>query len=133
MAEEEGTPAAAPAQAAQPQRRGFADAFETFVTRGICDSPSTSAQAAGGKAPEAAAAPESAPAAAADAAAADGALLSPVPDGGSNRAAAEPASACGSVLGSNGAPEGDTPPKNLKLSRENSSRIITAVAASLGL
>ncbi|CAL8469143.1 g8684 [Coccomyxa elongata] len=120
VAEEEGTPVAAPAQAPQPQRRGFADTFETFVTRGICDSPSTSAQAAGGDAPEAAAAPESAPAAAAGAAAAaaDGALLSPVPAGGGSRAAAEPASAGGSVLGSNGAPEAKT------MSRRPASKVL---------
>ena len=115
MAEEEGTPATAPAQAAQPQRRGFADAFETFVARGICDSPSTGVQAAAGEeAPEAAAAPESAPAAAVAADAADGAILSPAPAGGDSRAAAEPASAVGSVLGSTGVPEGEKPYGNFK-------------------
>ena len=106
--EEEGTPYEAPApHAPPPARRGFADAFETFVARGICDSPSASAQHAQA-APGTAETEEVASAAAAVETAIEGDLLSPEPRSGGHRPPGEPASAGGSVLGSTGGPEGET-------------------------
>lgn len=106
--EEEGTPSEAPApHAPPPARRGFADAFETFVARGICDSPSASAQHAQA-APGIAETEEVASAAALETAI-EGDLLSPDPRSGGHLPPGEPASAGGSVLGSTGVPEGETP------------------------
>jgi len=91
-----------------PQRRGFAETFETFVARGVCDSPSAAAQAQA--AGEANGAQEAASLPASDDGVANGSsadFLSPNLRSGGGRATAEPASGGGSVLGSTCAPEGE--------------------------
>ncbi|EIE21009.1 hypothetical protein COCSUDRAFT_56931 [Coccomyxa subellipsoidea C-169] len=107
---EEATPSAPAPPAQPPQRRGFAAAFDTFVARGICDSPSTSAHAPD-TATGAAGMQEVASAAPAGEAATEGSegdLMSPDSRGDCHRPLGEPASAGGSILGSTGMPEGKT-------------------------